>query len=398
MKMRMLAVVLITSIFAFLSFGNNCIQADELTQGNIFGEQVSDPTEYNKRIDEFIQKYSLDFMRSSTGSAGVNISDCKRMYDIKNTLTGFLVTFTDRGKDSGYVLISLLTEDSPIVEFSLDGSFPVTLYGSELIYTGPDQLYVSNTRGYFSVADNEIVQRREIEDQYQRYIDSQPEIESRINQMRSNAYPSIYDGIIDWNKSSLNTSSVFKIAQFGQGEDYWLMKELDVPGNSVCAPTAGTNVLWYWGFKRNSTSVSGKVQGISGNQNKAKKIFGTLKSGMLTNNSGGTWDPLVLNGYQKYFQTIPQQGGIWNYRYITYSNGYSAFVNALKDNCPIHLMLRFDDNSWARNMHDVFAIGYANSTSGTQYLLVMDGWNNHGRFVKYSYYGGIKGYKIWVRG
>ena len=36
-------------------------------------------------------------------------------------------------------------------------------------------------------------------------------------------------------------------------------------------------------------------------------------------------------------------------------------------------MLRFDDNSWARNMHDVFAIGYANSTSGTQYLLVMDG-------------------------
>lgn len=119
---------------------------------------------------------------------------------------------------------------------------------------------------------------------------------------------------------------------------------------------------------------------------------------MLTNNSGGTWDPLVLNGYQKYFQTIPQQGGIWNYRYITYSNGYSAFVNALKDNCPIHLMLRFDDNSWARNMHDVFAIGYANSTSGTQYLLVMAGWNNHGRFVKYSYYGGIKGYKIWVRG
>lgn len=66
--------------------------------------------------------------------------------------------------------------------------------------------------------------------------------------------------------------------------------------------------------------------------------------------------------------------------------------------CPIHLMLRFDDNSWARNMHDVFAIGYANSTSGTQYLLVMAGWNNHGRFVKYSYYGGIKGYKIWVRG
>ena len=62
-KMRKLAVVLITSIFAFLSFGNNCIQADELTQGNIFGEQVSDPTEYNERIDEFIQKYSLDFMR-----------------------------------------------------------------------------------------------------------------------------------------------------------------------------------------------------------------------------------------------------------------------------------------------------------------------------------------------
>lgn len=40
--------------------------------------------------------------------------------------------------------------------------------------------------------------------------------------------------------------------------------------------------------------------------------------------------------------------------------------------------------------------GYAKSTTGTQYLFVMDGWNTYGRFVKFNYYPYFFGYKIWV--
>ena len=40
--------------------------------------------------------------------------------------------------------------------------------------------------------------------------------------------------------------------------------------------------------------------------------------------------------------------------------------------------------------------GYAQSTTGTQYLYVMDSWRTYGRFVKFNYYPYFFGYKIWV--
>jgi hypothetical protein len=46
----------------------------------------------------------------------------------------------------------------------------------------------------------------------------------------------------------------------------------------------------------------------------------------------------------------------------------------------------------------MFAFGYANSTSGENYIFVMDGWNNYGRFVKFNYYPYFYETKIWIKG
>lgn len=116
-----------------------------------------------------------------------------------------------------------------------------------------------------------------------------------------------------------------------------------------------------------------------------------MKKGMLTSDTTGTWDPLVLNGYSQFLG--PADSSLWWYRYIT---KYSEMEAAIGDNCPIHLMLRFDNNTFSSEGHDVFAYGTVLSTSGTQYIYVIDGWKECGRVVKYSYYPGIKGYKIWV--
>lgn len=70
--------------------------------------------------------------------------------------------------------------------------------------------------------------------------------------------------------------------------------------------------------------------------------------------------------------------------------------DALDEQCPIHLQIRMNNNPFTTNGHDLFNFGYASGTDGTQYLFVMDGWNTYGRFVKYSYYPVVKGYKIWV--
>lgn len=73
------------------------------------------------------------------------------------------------------------------------------------------------------------------------------------------------------------------------------------------------------------------------------------------------------------------------------------FKDALKDQCPVHLQLRFSNNPFATDGHDVFCFGFANSVNGEPYLFVMDGWENSGRFVKFRYFPVIKGYKIFVR-
>ena len=46
--------------------------------------------------------------------------------------------------------------------------------------------------------------------------------------------------------------------------------------------------------------------------------------------------------------------------------------------------------------HDVMTIGYGESTKGTDYLFVMDGWYPYGRFVDFDYYPIVKGLAVWV--
>ena len=75
------------------------------------------------------------------------------------------------------------------------------------------------------------------------------DIDSQYNSAALTVSPysfSIADGILDWANSSINTNSVYKITGFGNGSDYWLMTDLAGPTESVCAPTAATNLMWYW--------------------------------------------------------------------------------------------------------------------------------------------------------
>lgn len=81
-----------------------------------------------------------------------------------------------------------------------------------------------------------------------------------------------------------------------------------------------------------------------------------------------------------------------NYKSIGTGSSFGTYQTALKDNCPIHLSL-----STGTNRHGVMNMGYAESTTGTPYLMVMDCWNDYGRFVKFeNYFTSISGLKIWV--
>ena len=223
--------------------------------------------------------------------------------------------------------------------------------------------------------DRTSVNKTAVEKNYQQYIKSI----DRATVLSGDG--SIYDGVIDWSDAGLDTSSVFKINDFGAGTDYWKMETFS--GGGVCAPTAGTNILWYWGFGRGASSVTSKVSNISGNLNKASHIFDVLYDGMGTTTIGGTWDTKVPDGYEEFFGESAGQG-TWNYATISKSSSYNVYKDALDEQCPIHLQIRMNNNPFTTNGHDLFNFGYASGTDGTQYLFGMDGWNTYGRFVKYS--------------
>ena len=354
-----------------------------------------------------IMQYALNYMRESQNNQSIEISEFIPLFGLDEETTGYYVTFNVDGLPAGYLLISLLTSGCPVVELSFEGaglleatmeqatqmSMSAKAEERKLIYTGPDALFVpTRDNQYFSIYDQAKVTVAQIEDIQESYMADSSVAET-------NGGVNIYDGILDWGPASVNSNSIFKIRGFGAGTDYWLMTDFSKGG--VCYPTTGTNILWYWGFKRGCTSVSNKyyVAQATSNKAKASAIFNTLYHGMGTIETGvvdGTLDTNVTQGFEYFFDTPAESGGVWNYKKISNGSSYYTYCAALNDECPIFLVIKNGTGLFAEG-HGVYNFGYARSTSGDNYLFVMDGWYNYGRFLKFDYYPKIFGYKIWVR-
>lgn len=322
------------------------------------------------------------------------------MSDGNGSDTGYYVSFTSDGTPAGYVILSLLTEGSPVVEFSFDGTGPIeeasvstmskanaALYcrdiRKETIYTGADSLYIPLQNGdYFAAYQHEIVDISE-------YVGNEANTQSKSGSV------DLYDGILDWSEANISSDSVFKIDKFGSGTDYWIMDEFAQNGKykNHCAPTAATNILWYWGFKRGCSSITNKVSAQASKLDKAILMFELLRMGMRSTNSG-TDNDKVISGYTDFFGSTTQ--GVWSFEKIYNGASFDKYETRLRRNLPIHLIVETNSFLPLAEGHSLMAIGVAESVSGEDYIFVMDGWNKYGRFVKFSYYPYIMGYTIVV--
>ena len=88
---------------------------------------TDDTTNSNIIPDSEVQSYALHFMTTSQNNEAITIDDFIHLYDASNQLTGYYVTFTDNGTAAGYVLLSLISGEDPIVEFAFEGSGPLTV-------------------------------------------------------------------------------------------------------------------------------------------------------------------------------------------------------------------------------------------------------------------------------
>ncbi len=346
--------------------------------------------------DAEVQAYASNFMTASQKNDNIGINEFIHLYSPDGTLTGYYVTFINNEDPAGYVLLSLISGEDPIVEFSFEGTGPITSAETEavattsavfdepeqdsaILYTGAGEIFIPTQEGtLYSVYDHE-------------YVSADAEVATYSS---GTDKVKLENGIINWSQANIDNNSVKKIAAFGAGTDYWLMKQFSDGG--VCTPTAETNILWYWGFQRNCSSIKNKVSSYSTRKQKATAIFNTVFSAMGTSTKNGTLDSKILTGYKS---ILGKSTGstTWNYRSIPNGSSYKTYTTALNDDCPIHLVLHANDADNDKGSgHCVMTLGYAKSTSGAKYLFVMDGWNNYGRFVKFNYYPYFFGYKIWV--
>lgn len=356
-----------------------------------------------------IARYALNYMRESQQDHSLEISNFIPLYDLEDNETGYYLTFSKNGVDAGYILLSLLTIGSPVVEFSFEGNGPLNVSSSpsqattttmtasaeKYIYVGPDSLFIPMNDGtYYSVYD-----RVCMDDSVVNEILNETQIHlSNIGDAAIlGVGDNIYDGIIDWSEANIDTSTVYKIKNFGAGTDYWLMSQLGSGG--VCAPTAATNILWYWGFQRGCSSITNHsaVAGKTSNLLKARAIFQIMYNAMGTTPDTGTSRSRLMDGFSGFFGVSAQDGGVWNYKLIPFGSSYWSYTTALYDDCPILLSVWTSFTGVLDGKHSMFCLGHARSTNRDNYLFVMDGWNTYGRFVKHDYYPNIVGYKIWVR-
>lgn len=366
-------------------------------------------------IYAYVKEYALNFMSESQQKSDIEINRFIECYDTEDCVTAFYVTFIDSAHDDcGYVVLSLLENDNnPVAEFGYEGegvldiieaqslgnssltNQNVTANNVKLIYTGPDSYYIPiGSDSYFSVFDNRTVTENEILADYVLY---KAELRSSSSSAVTSSVPFDRTKIQNWSDASIKSQTL--VTGFSSGSNYFIMK--DFSEGNVCAPTAATNMIWYWAKDRSRSSALSKIGGLSKTA-AGQKIFNIMKSAMLTSETLGTLDSKVLWGYQSYFDcdamcdaTHPLNS-TWNYKELTINSSFSDFKAAIDDGCPIHLMLRMENTITAAG-HDVFCIGYAVNTSYNNYFTVMDGWYNYGRYIKSGSYPYVKGYKIWVR-
>lgn len=356
--------------------------------------------DYTPTSEEDIINYALHFMSASQADRKLDVSNFIHLTDGNGQDTGYYISFSSNGIAAGYLILSLLTEGSPVVEFSFEGYGPIEtanvlmeaeglavedrsnnqIISTEIVYTGADSMFIPLQTGeYWALYQQELVDLSEY-------------TENEISVQNMNGDVDIYQGIIDWSEAKINSNSVFKIDKFGSGTDYWLMTQFS--SGNVCSATAATNILWYWGYQRGCSSIMNRISAQPGNFEKASLIFDLVRIGMHTSETDGTNMNNILGGYSTFFGSTSR--GEWSHAEIANGSSFDKFETMLRRNLPIHLSVRTNAIPFLGKGHDVMAMGVAESISGEDYIFVMDGWYNYGRFVKYGYYPYMSGYAILV--
>ncbi|MCI8956117.1 MAG: hypothetical protein HFG29_03885 [Eubacterium sp.] len=151
---------------------------------------------------------------------------------------------------------------------------------------------------------------------------------------------------------------------------------------AVCAPTAATNLLFYW-YSRNTKKYKSLLDTSWTN------TFNLMSKYMKTSEKSGTKDKNIADAYKKY---ISHHGFSVSAKFHSGTSEGKKIVSVINEGRPCQLILH---NHYKYGDHAVLALGYQQyiyehwyGNTYQTYIRIADGWTSKAsRFV----WGGCKG-------
>lgn len=321
---------------------------------------------------------------------GMTISEPTAMYDLLENVSSYYFLLSDEnGDEAGYIIIGANSSYAPVIEYATSGSF----YPAEALeienattihYTGGIDYLISDGETYFDVSSfGEAVEAtEEVAQNASAYSmdDFSDEWEMWENILAAPvpaSNPPTSGGAItkpDNYETGYQTKDAKNIT--GYGLTYKTMNDFDASDH--CAPTAATNIMYYW-YNR-SSSTYGKLR--KDGDSTWKATFNRFHSLMGTTDGSGTPNANLKAAYTTYYKDAGFSPSVTYYSSASWSNMETEIDN----NYPFHMIVQ---GHYYYGNHSIVGIGYEeykhSTFSYSRYIRVVDGWTSStGRFVHTS--------------
>ncbi|MGN0450451.1 MAG: C39 family peptidase [Ruminococcus sp.] len=401
--MKKIISIFLTLVFILLA-STQLVSAESFTSSNLYSFLNS-----NELTEEISADIALNHMRDILDDNSIEISNIEKLFDLENNVTGYCISFdkvyNNTVTPSGYVLISKLEKENPIVEFSTEGeSIENTL--TTFTENSINQNTCSITDKIYFLGSGKIYSEY-IENGKQKLFDPNQKISFLKSSYLSTAKSIIRDKI----KSLLNTQNI-KINDFNNtckstigggmtneptggvnkrsnripGINVSLFKKMnELSSGGVCSPTAATNLMIYYKNAKQKSKIL--------IDNSAQKTFNKFYSLMKTSKSSGTLCKNIAPAYKSYIKSRGYTSGVKVDSY--FFNFWSDFTRDINSGIPIHTDLQADDGG-----HSVVTVGWYIKRYGKKdykYLQVINGWTRNIQYVSFNgYYKSISGIAVKI--
>ena len=326
------------------------------------------------------------------------VYEIEPLYDHDENISAYNVKIKDlNDKPSGYIIISADKQEYPIIEYAYDGTFYMESVEKQIMEdkgiayrAGRNRIYYNGNYNYgikvndtyYHMAGDKIqsynpksISDYKINDEYTTEENVYIRNEWKAYTTKVSSAPV---GSVITNSDLYESGYSNRTADYcaGMPSKWFLMTDFSSGG--VCAPTAGTNLCYYWTL-RDSTYSNLLNRSWTATFNRISTLMGANDG-----NGASTLD--IRRGMIAYFQ---ERGYTSTETYYSTCSSTTHFNDYIKGEInvgrPVILSLLEDEYY---GDHAVLGVGYVrymySGTWSSHYIRIADGWHDTIRFIHYE--------------